>query len=112
MIGRLGFGGVALHGIGPTDLEMRECTDGQVQHNPPVVEYFLELGGCFAPFMCRQIGFSSRIDRIDRIDRIQKLNCKKPVSIIQGQMSSRGSPPQETRLRMPNEHTACPAFSG
>ena len=27
MIRRLGFGGVALNGIGSTDLEMRECAD-------------------------------------------------------------------------------------
>ncbi len=27
LIRRLGFGGVALHGVGPADLEMRECSD-------------------------------------------------------------------------------------
>ena len=28
LIGRLGFGGVALHGKGTGELEMRECSDG------------------------------------------------------------------------------------
>jgi hypothetical protein len=30
---------------------MRECADGRVQHNPPVVEDFLELGCGFGALM-------------------------------------------------------------
>src|SRR5713226_5109592 len=51
LICRLGFGGVALHGIGSTDLEMRECSNGFVEHNTAMVEDFLELGGGFAALM-------------------------------------------------------------
>src|SRR5260370_39781249 len=51
LIGRLGLGGVALHGVGSTDLEMRECSDGQVQHNLTMVEDFLELGCGLAALM-------------------------------------------------------------
>src|SRR5271166_3305974 len=28
LVGAFGFGGVALHGVGATDLEMRDCSDG------------------------------------------------------------------------------------
>ena len=38
------FGGVALHREGSPDLQMRECANGGVQHNPAVVENFLEFG--------------------------------------------------------------------
>ena len=33
-----GFCGVALHGVGSTDLQMRECTDGRVQYDATMVE--------------------------------------------------------------------------
>jgi hypothetical protein len=36
----IGFGGVALHGIGSADLEMRECADGFVGHKSAMVEVF------------------------------------------------------------------------
>lgn len=51
LICRLGVGGVALHDIGPTELEMRQCADGFVEHNPAMVEDFLELDR-LAALMC------------------------------------------------------------
>ena len=50
-IGRLGLGGVALHGVGSADLEMRECTNGFVEYNSAMGEDFLELGGGFFALM-------------------------------------------------------------
>src|ERR1700747_3782926 len=40
LIGRLGLGGFALHGIGSADLEMRESADGVVEHNSAMVDDF------------------------------------------------------------------------
>jgi hypothetical protein len=48
LICRLGFGGVALQGVGATDLEMRECSDEFVYYNPTMVENLLKLGSGFA----------------------------------------------------------------
>src|SRR5258708_6406171 len=73
LIGRLGFVGVALHGIGPADLEMRECTDWFVHDNSAMVEDFLELCCCFATLICSKIGFSAYINRV-QIGPIVKAN--------------------------------------
>ena len=51
LIFRLGFGGVALHGIGSADLEMRECADERAKHNSAMVKDFLKFGGGFASSM-------------------------------------------------------------
>src|SRR5271170_3270946 len=59
LIGGLGLGGVALHGVGASDLETRQCTDGFVEHNPAMVEDFLELGGGFFALMRGQIRFAA-----------------------------------------------------
>ena len=65
LIGSLGFSGVALHGIGSADLEMRECPDGFVEHNSAMVEDFLELGSGFVALMRGQIGFATHVDGIE-----------------------------------------------
>jgi hypothetical protein len=58
LIGRLGLGGVALHGIGPADLEMRECVDGFVRDHSAMVEDFLEFCcGFAASSLCNQVAF-------------------------------------------------------
>jgi hypothetical protein len=54
LIGGASFGRVALHGIGSADLEMRECSDGFVEHDSAMVEDFLELGGGAALFLARK----------------------------------------------------------
>ncbi len=51
LIRRLCFGGVASHRVGSADLEMRDCSDGFVEHNPTMVEDFLKLGGSFVVLM-------------------------------------------------------------
>src|ERR1700683_2717573 len=56
---------VALQRVGPAELEMRECADGFVQHNPAMVENLLKLGSGFGTLMCRQIGFPTHIDGIE-----------------------------------------------
>ena len=66
LIGRLGLGGVALHGIGSADLEMRECADGFVEHNSTMVEDFLELG----------CGFAALDGRLDRLGRAHRLDTE------------------------------------
>jgi hypothetical protein len=47
LVCRLGLRGVALYGIGFADLEMRECSDGFIQHNSAVDDDFLRFGRCF-----------------------------------------------------------------
>ena len=59
-----GFGGVALQHVGAGEAEMRECADGFVQHNPAMVEDFLELGGGFAALMRGQIGFAAHVNGV------------------------------------------------
>jgi hypothetical protein len=56
LIGLLGFGGVASHGIGFADLEMGECTDGFVLNNSAMVENFLELDGGFLAAVRIEVG--------------------------------------------------------
>ena len=51
VIFRLGFGSVALHGLGSADLEMRECAVERVKHNSAMVKDFLRFGGGFASSM-------------------------------------------------------------
>jgi hypothetical protein len=45
-----GFGGVALHGVGSTDLEMRECTDGVDPHNPRWSRIFWNSAAASVPW--------------------------------------------------------------
>src|SRR5260370_42496001 len=65
LIGRLGLGGVALQGISAGNAEIRECSDGFVEHNPAMAEDFLELGGGFAALIDLQIRFPAYIDWIE-----------------------------------------------
>ena len=51
LIGRLGFGGVASHGVGSSELQMYKCANRQVLHNSAMVEDFLEFGRGFAAMM-------------------------------------------------------------
>ena len=44
LIGCLGFRGVALHGVGAGEAEMRECSGRTIPQQPAMVENFLELG--------------------------------------------------------------------
>ena len=64
LIGRLGFCGVALYGIGTRKLQMRQRADGFVEHNSTVVKDFLELRRRLTPMTCNQMGFSSYINWI------------------------------------------------
>jgi hypothetical protein len=50
-IGGAGSCGVALHGIGPADLQMRERGDGFVEHDSGPIKDFLEFCGCFFSLM-------------------------------------------------------------
>src|SRR5215831_9808189 len=64
LIGRFCLGAVALHGVGATELQMRECSDGVVEHISAMVENFLELRGGFAASVYGQIGLPAYIDGI------------------------------------------------
>ena len=44
---------------------MSECADGFVEHNPAMVENFLELGSGFVALMRGSIGFATHKDRIE-----------------------------------------------
>ena len=43
LIGRLGLGGVALHGVSTSETEMRQYADGFIQNNATMVDDFLKL---------------------------------------------------------------------
>src|SRR5437879_13829392 len=73
LIGRFGLHGVALHGVGSADLEVRKCADGFVEHNPAVVKNFLKLCCGFAALTCNKIGFSAHINGV-QIGPIVKAN--------------------------------------
>jgi len=62
LIGRLGFCGVALHGVSTSKLEVSRRADGFVHREPGVVEDLLELGGGFFALMGGQIGFAAHVD--------------------------------------------------
>ena len=64
LIGRSGFDGFPLHGIGSTDLEMRQRTDGLVHNDTAMVEDFLELGGGFPALARRQVSLAADINGI------------------------------------------------
>ncbi len=64
LIGSLGFDGVALHSIGSADLEMRECSDGSVEHNSAMVEDFLKLSGGFSALIGGKISFATQVGGI------------------------------------------------
>ena len=59
LIGGLGLGGIALHGVSAGEAEMCECADGCVENNSTMVENFLEFDGSFAALMRDQIGFAA-----------------------------------------------------
>src|ERR1700751_2921909 len=44
LIGRLGFDGFALHGVGAAKAEVGECACRTISQQPAMVENFLELG--------------------------------------------------------------------
>jgi hypothetical protein len=59
-----GFRGVSLHGIRSADLEMRQHTDGFVEHHAAMVEDFLEFGRGFAALMRAQVSLGADIHGI------------------------------------------------
>jgi hypothetical protein len=63
-IGRTGLGRLTLHGACSADLEIRECSDGLDDHNPAMVEDFLEFSGGFAALTRCQISFSAHKDGV------------------------------------------------
>ena len=64
LIGRLGFGGVALYYISAAKSRMRKCADGLVHNDAAMGEDFLELGSGFLALMCGQLRFPAQIYRI------------------------------------------------
>src|SRR4029077_831607 len=65
LIGGVGFYGVALDGIGSADLEMCECADGFIGHDPAMSENFLELRSGFGCVMRVQIQLTPKIRRVE-----------------------------------------------
>src|SRR5258708_6342785 len=53
-----------LHGVGTTQLKMRQCSNGFVEHYAAMVEDFLKLCCRFAALMCGKIGFSAHINGV------------------------------------------------
>jgi len=48
--------GVTRHHVGSAELEMSQCSGHKVEHDSPVIRYFLKLGGGGNSIVCEQIG--------------------------------------------------------
>src|SRR6516225_269289 len=51
--------------VGSAQLQVRQCADGIAEHDPSVVDNFLEFPGGFRPLMCGQIGPATDIGRVE-----------------------------------------------
>ena len=70
-----GFRSVALHGVSAGEAEMRERSNGFVDHNTSMVQDFLKLSRSFATLMCGQICFPTHKDWI---------HCGPTVNTVSG----------------------------
>jgi hypothetical protein len=64
LIGRLGFGGVALHGIGARQAQARQRAERAVDHYAPTIEKLPELGCSRSSLAQQQIRLAARIDGV------------------------------------------------
>src|SRR5208283_2492843 len=96
LIGCARLGDVTLQGVCASKVEMAQCTDGPVLHNPAMVEDLLELGYCFAALMRGQICFSSHVDGVQTArcpkligrDGLKKLNGIGRIVVVEREQSA------------------------
>src|SRR5579871_243619 len=60
------FGGVALNGIGTTELKMGQRASNEVHHNSSVIQELLELDGGRASIVRQQVSFAAQIGGVQR----------------------------------------------
>jgi hypothetical protein len=65
LVSNLRFGRVTCQRIGTTKLEMGECTYRVANHNPAMIENFLELDSSFLTLVYRKIGFAPHVGGIE-----------------------------------------------
>jgi hypothetical protein len=66
LIGRLGLGGVALHGVGASKAKVRQGTQGKVDDNATMIEKFLKFRGGFGSLLQKQIRVTAHVNGIQR----------------------------------------------
>src|ERR1700751_1553176 len=64
LVGCLGFGGVAPHGIGTCETKMRQCSEGTIQDDAWMVKKFLKLTRGLRTLMQRQVRFAAHVGGI------------------------------------------------
>ena len=65
LIGRFGFGALALQNIGARQSKMSECTPSAVLYSTAVTQDFLELRSCGGALTIGQICIAANVNRID-----------------------------------------------
>ena len=66
----LGFGGVALHGVGAGQSEPGQCAPWKVPHHSPVVDELLKFRCRRVAVVQHEIGFSTQIDRAQKYTEV------------------------------------------
>src|SRR5580693_4712587 len=64
-VGGAGVALVAREYVGASKLQVRQCADGVANHNPTMLEDFLELPNGFPTLARRQIGLATHIGRVE-----------------------------------------------
>ena len=68
LIGRFRFRRIARHGIGATDLKMRQRSGHKVSHDAPVIQQLLELGGCRGAVVRQQVRLPAHVRGVQVVD--------------------------------------------
>src|SRR5271157_2329688 len=64
LISSFSFVRIFLQRVGTCEPQMRQCTGGAVLDEAAVIQYLLELRGCFGPLAGSQVGLAANISRI------------------------------------------------
>jgi hypothetical protein len=131
LIGRLGFGGVALHCVCACETETGQREKWVIRHKAAMVEEFLELHDGFAAFLKKQIRPSAHRDgikqctkfevgcqaefirnrglqKLDGLGRVTAIDCNgcsdsgQPIAVDDGRMKTLGPARWAYRTSGPN----------
>src|SRR5580700_3197506 len=65
LVGGSCFASISRECVGSAQLQVRQCADGIAEHDPSVVDNFLEFPCGFRPLMCGQIGPATDIGGVE-----------------------------------------------
>ena len=71
LIGRFGFGGVALHGIRTAQFQPRQRSLRIILYNARMINILLKLSACFPAIVHGQVDFPLTKDRVERCSVIR-----------------------------------------